>query len=457
MILVQQYSPYIVGHSFYSYVDSINTMNMDSSPGFPLYYNYSTKGSVLENTVESQNLMADVLQWFRPGPNQFTPTPIWTGTGKDELTPTTKAVNNTTRMFQNGPFFFLIIGQMLFGHQREMLKAAYGKHPDICGIQMPGVDFSLLISSFQTHFDQLVKDGYLPPGYNDDSIHQGYAIMYDADKSGWDISVPYTSVVNLVRLLIEFMPSTTQLVFPHLVLDLPTAPLVIAYYSQVFFGNVSVLGNVFVQFSNKSGAINTTRDNSMCVGTVMYPPLRDFLGPNPVEQFLMGMVGCGGDDTIELYALKRFISIQDLFNSAKEMCGMYCSSHSGYTSNANMMMFLSHKLTHAIDPITGRSYALAVPRLTKLLSSLSFKKSRDPILTFRRYYAIANGLFGYLERYPVLDKIDAAYRNHPLSKNPTPEWKEVLQTRLSDYKLASLHQGYEFLPLRSQGLIYKWE
>lgn len=325
-------------------VDS--STDLGTSPGFPLYFRYAFKSDV----------EGGALDWVRQITEEYLACnihviPVWTATLKDEMTLQQKARDHVTRLFKNGPWWFLRVGKHLFGEQNARMHELVGSHPNTIGVQMPGTEFLNIFFDGQMVFDQLVSGGYTPLKDGLPPTHGPYVGLRDDDKGSWDASFPLTGAACLR----DFRAN-------HLAPEL--YPVVSNYYDDTYCGRVAYGGNLCFNPSQNSGGILTGDDNSLANTIVEYPPTKSagLLGPLPLETYVKGHRRHGGDDSLIVSVFYKHITIDEYASLLSHWC-IYYSSSSGFTDDVFDCMFYSHKPIAVRDPFDGSPVIIAKPRL----------------------------------------------------------------------------------------------
>lgn len=442
-ILRRLYTYCLVGLNTQLNMDIIlNAMDLTKSPGYPLYYKCNTKQQAWDRFKDL--IMKDVITYLK-GVNI---TPLWTGTLKDELTHKSKIDKMSTRMFFNGPFWFLIVCNMLWFELLQRLHDSRGKgHPSTIGLELPGFEMVQLLCQFQEWLDYHMEKGAT---FNPDEGGSGpgpFVFMLDTDRSSYDWTLSPTMVAVCAEVIEDFLPSIREFSWKFEDGHVETVlfrPREVSRrcFNDIFYGWVAVCGSIFPMYGNKSGQLLTGDINSMVQPLTSYPMMRDYMD-DPVEMFLDAKHASNGDDGLESFILSKPITLQQ-FVDGNAKYGTYVTSVSGFTKNAFDMWYLSHKAQRVFLKQFDTDMVICRPREDKLLSALKYKKSKDDCLYVARLYALANGLFGYESRYHVLDVVDSFVSKHPFNRFPTAEWKAATSQRLTDAQLARIHTGLLF-------------
>lgn len=437
------YHSSLIGLNIQTNLDVIlGDMDLTKSPGFPLYYRCQSKQQAWDRFKDS--IMNDVFSYL----NGKNITPLWTGTLKDELTHKSKIDKMSTRMFFNGPFWFLIVCNIIWHDLMRRLHEGRGKgHPSTIGIEIPGSEMADLLTQFQEWYDYHIKCGAT---FNPDSGIEGkgpFIFMLDTDRSSYDWTLSPTMVAACAEVIEDYLPAfgTFEWINSHGVTQSVTfSPKDVSrrLFSDVFFGWVSVCGSIFPMYGNKSGQLLTGDINSMVQPLTAYPTVRKYMD-DPIEMFLDAKHASNGDDGLESYILNRSITLEQFIEDNKNN-GTYVTTVSGFTSNAFDMWYLSHKAQRCFFKQFDTEIVVCRPREDKLLSAMKYKKNDNDNLYVARLYALANGLFGYDSRYHVLDVVDKFVSRHPYNQYPTQEWVASTSQRLTDAQLASIHTGLLF-------------
>lgn len=437
------YGSSLIGSSCCSTLEeAMEGIDLSKSPGFPLYYRYTTKEKAWAN--ERDHIVHQVKKFLKdPG----SVLPLWTGTLKDELTNIQKVKDKSTRMFFNGTFWFLIVCNIIWKDMFARLDKNVGRHPSTIGISVPGPDLPNILLEFQQHFDELQHDGavFITPEVIKDRSTKYKHVKYfhtlvDDDHAGFDLSLSPTGVAAVCEVTGDYLPHLSTIVIDgeHITFD-PRA-VNKACFEAIYHGYTVVGGVVFAILGNKSGQRGTGHQNSLHEPVAHYPAIRKFLGEDPVNCFLAGLYRAGGDDGLKHMVFREPISLEEWVERSAKF-GTYLSSVSGFTDNALNMMYYSHKVSKLYFREYDFTAYIARPRKDKLLSALAWRKRNSDVLTVARMYAICNGLFGYEERYRALCMVDEWVGNHPRNRNPDPDWKMAVQQRLSDGQLLQIHTG----------------
>jgi len=435
-IIDKMYGPYMIGTVPLSFVEALERIDDSKSPGHPMYYACHQKKQVLENPKMYKYLKECIIRWLKDP----TYIPIWTGTLKDELTHLSKIRSDSTRMFFNGPFWFLMCQHILYGNMQDRLKGAMGQHPSTLGISVPGPALPNLLFEYQSLYNEYIEEGY---GTFQQEMTP-YVTMFDLDHTNFDLSVSLSIVQAASEVKESYLPMIGVVDIDGEQVEFDYIACHRACVSQIYCGFVAVGGMVYNIMGNKSGQLLTGDDNSIHEPATIYPGVRPYLDPqDPVKTFLSGKHSANGDDALKLMIFYKRVDVKTLFANCA-LYGTYLSTVSGFTENALDMMYLSHKVKRAYIPFLKQDMWIAQPRENKLLSALSFKKRKDDALTVARFYAVCNGLFGYESRYKALQIVDKWVSENPRHKLMDTDWKAAISQRLSDRQLATIHFGIDY-------------
>lgn len=439
-IINHWYSPVLIGSTTRVDIDAlVSAMDLTTSPGFPLYYVTQTKQ---QSWDRYKTVILQDVRRFLEGDYH---TPLWTGTLKDEITHRDKQANHSTRMFFNGPFWFLIVSKIIFQDMMDRVMAQRGgRQPSTIGIQVPGPDIVTLLQDFQQSYDDFSCQGWTDVR-NATTENGKFLAMLDTDRTGFDCSMTPTGATAAASVMLEYLPTSAEIVILGETISFNPQEVGYHVHCAVLHGYVSISGLVFPIWGNKSGQLLTAELNSMVEPVTMYPGLRlgGYLGSNPVNTWCASKFASNGDDGLNLHLLYKVITPQEYVDLGKRT-GTFPTSVSGFTDNAFDMMYLSSKVAYVHFHSLQRSLFIARGREDKILSIFSYKKRRDPSLTLARFYAACNALFGYESRYRMLNLVDRWVSRHPLNKFPTQSWIAAKAQRLTDHQLAMLHTGFLF-------------
>lgn len=426
-LLDQNFGKFLVGSRISTYHDVLQGLDLDTSPGYPLYYKCQSKKQALEKY--EWYVQRQVIEYLQ-NPSE---TPIWSGTLKDELTHESKITSSSTRMFFNGPLWFVLVCRILWLDMAQRLQASRGQHPSTIGMSVSEIPQLLMV--FQDWFKERSSLGDLGPeesGPRNESAF--YHFMIDGDHPSYDLTTPTVLAYNVIQLHTRYLPSSATIELGSQTITFNPQSVTRIALSHIYLGRVAIGGNLYLMWGNKSGTYMTGEFNSYTENLTMYPALRNYLGADPVKTWLECAHRSGGDDMLKGLLLTERLTHEQIIDTCSKY-GCYLSTVSGVTSNCFDMMFYSHMVSLIYDREYREAFYLARPREDKLWSALAYVHRHDPALSVARFYAVCNGLFGRESRYEALDLVDNWVSKHPRHKIMDPEWKIGISQRKTDHEL----------------------
>jgi len=424
------------GSQVLSVDEVLKKLTTDKSPAYPYYYMCNTKRQAIQKYwAHIKDQLVRLLK--SEGYSQ-----LFTATLKNELLHKDKVEAEKTRVFQNGTLPLLLFGMMLFCDMEQKTADAFGFHDSTIGISIPSPEFIQLFlglgEDYKDFLQETFEEGLIseqeyhellkPQTFDDDK--ELFVLMMDDDGNWYEFatSASYYSIVRDIRK--ACLPKSFSDCVDH-------------YYDKCYAGEVVILGNIYRMIMQKSGQLLTGADNSAIKSCQYYPALRDYLGNEPVKQYVnRTTTKSNGDDGNNTYQLKKKISLRK-FVVENAFYNLFLSTQSGATSDALRLMFLSHSIKWRHLQWCNMDILTAAARLDKLKSALSFEQSKDDAINAQRFFAILNGMWPYEQAY---DKCFQAvyvdwYLKHPRYLNHDPVFVVAGSSLLEERDLAYLHSG----------------
>ena len=395
-ILSKMQSIWVAPHAenIMTFDSALETCNMSKGPGFPYYYDHTTKGEVVENDLD---LLEDRVNRIIAGE----PVPCcFTLTAKTELRHKDKVREHKTRVFMASDFHHLVASKILYERQNQRLLETIGQHPFDVGIQLPGPQYVTKVASFE--------------------------VANDGDVSGNDLRFNL-QIANRIRLLRHrFLPPEYREAGLHL-------------YSSTFCGFGIFEGDVYRVYHQKSGGLNTASDNSFKTWASLVLAsfaLHPHLSPDQVGRFSIT-----SDDVLVRYYRGKFREAAQWLSKYNEIL----EADDWNERPVNQCVYLSHHLEKRFVLGVG-DFVVAAGNLPKLMSSVNWIKT-NPNLTFEEscvahLLGLRMCLFPWAVHFEEVDHILGSY----LSRLPvlTPVIKQLLVARFDDFQMSMLHTGVEF-------------
>lgn len=375
-----------------SYQESLSSIKRDKSPGFPYFYNYQSKGEVLEDIPE---VITDRVGRLMAG--EKLPC-IFSLTEKSELRPIEKVKLGKTRVFMASPIDHLLACTQLFTVQNQQIIDTIGQHPITIGIQIPGNQFVRFVSKFKDRCN-------------------------DGDVDGCDLGFHPRVARSIRNIRMKSLPMKFW-------------RAIIWLYATVYAGCAVGCGGMYRVRGNKSGWFNTGHDNSLMVWWYLIYGCLKFYPGEYWKDVIMALIN--GDDVFLRYKgdFKAFCEYL-----ASQGCIIECENW--VPRHPKECVFLSHHLEERYVSGFG-DFILAAGNLPKLLCSVNWVK-RCPSLTFEEscvahLIGLRICLFPWQIHFNEVDSILSSYLKGIVL---TPFIKSCLKARFTELELAYLNTRYE--------------
>jgi len=386
-----------------SYTDALSFIKRDKSPGFPYFYNYLSKGDVLESIPE---YVEDRVRRLLSGEKIQC---VFSLTEKSELRPIEKVHQGKTRVFMASPIDHLLACLVLFNTQNQKIHETIGNHPITIGIQIPGNQFVRFVSKFDSQSN-------------------------DGDVDGCDLGFHPRVAREIRNLRMKFLPTRYW-------------KGIIWLYNCVYAGCAAGCGGLYRVRGNKSGWCNTSDDNSLMVWWYLIYGCYHFYPNEYWKDVIQALIN--GDDVFIRYK-GDFKTFCDYL--AKQ--GLIIECENWIPRSPRECVFLSHHLEERFVPGFG-DFIVAAGNLPKLLCSVNWVR-RCPSITFEEsciahLIGLRICLFPWARHFEEIDVLLSSYLKGVVH---TPFIKACLSARFSELELAYINTRCESLPLfSSHGLL----
>jgi len=371
--------------------DAKSYINRSKSAGYPFYYKYRDKGHALDECVDLDDQVHSLLHG-NPDPV------IFSLTLKTELRLKEKVDLNKTRVFMSAPLHHVLASLVVFNKQNDQLIDKRRFHPIKTGVSIPGNDF----------VNTMLKiDGD----------------CYEADVDGCDLCYPPEVAAHICHVVKQFLPARYHRFVDH-------------NYSSVYAGLAVACGGMYRVYGNKSGQLNTSRDNSLMLWwyTIYTSVILGLPKGWEIDNYCLS-----SDDSVLRYPFGNF----KLFVETMTLNGCTLEVPTFDARPIRECVFLSHHLRQRFVPGFG-DFLLAAGNLPKLLSSLNWVK-KGKTLTFEEscvahLIGLRICLFPWKEHF---DRCDAILSKYLSGVVLTDFMRDALNARLNERELAFLNTRVE--------------